>query len=72
MRSISARNPDTVAGTVHSFRFGAGGGSMTEISGPGGFALKMFTNIDKEISPGPPDIPKLIGILQQHGVSVAA
>jgi len=59
-------------GTVHSFRFGAGGGAMIEISGPGGFASKLFTTIDKEIPPGPPDIPKLIGILQQHGVTVAA
>ncbi|MBI5911779.1 MAG: cupin domain-containing protein [Betaproteobacteria bacterium] len=60
------------AGTVHSFRFSVGGGAMIEISGPGGFASKIFTNIDKEIPPGPPDIPKLIGILQQHGVTVAA
>ncbi|MCF8200080.1 MAG: cupin domain-containing protein [Sulfuritalea sp.] len=60
------------ADTVHSFRFGKNGGAMIEISGPGGSASKMFANIDKEILPGPPDIPKLIGILQQHGVSVAA
>ena len=60
------------AGTVHSFRFGAGGGAMIEISGPGGFASEMFTDIDKQIPPGPPDVPKLIGILQQHGVTVAA
>ncbi len=60
------------AGSVHSFRFGAGGGAMIEISGPGGFASKVFTDIDKEIPPGPPEIPKLIRILQQHGVTVAA
>lgn len=60
------------AGTVHGFRFGAGGGAMIEFTGQGGFATKMFTNIDKEVPPGPPDIPKLIGVLRQYGVTVAA
>ena len=43
-----------------------------EITGQGGSASKLFTNIDKEIPPGPPDIPKLIDVLKQCGVSVAA
>ena len=60
------------AGTVHGFRFGVGGGTLIEITGQGGSASKLFTNIDKEIPPGPPDIPKLIGVLKQCGVSVAA
>ena len=59
------------AGTVHGFRYRAGGGEMLEITGQGGCASKMFTAVDREIPPGPPDIPKLVGILKQNGVSVA-
>ena len=58
-------------GTVHGFRYGAGGGEILEITGQGGFASKMFTNIDQEISPGPPDIPKVVEILKKNGVTVA-
>ena len=59
------------AGTVHGFRFGAGGGTMIEITGQGGFASKMFTAIDKEINPDSPDIIKLIEILNQNGAAIA-
>ena len=59
-------------GTVHSFRYGASGGKTLEITGQGSFASKMFTNIDAEIPPGPPDIPKLMEILKKNGVTVAA
>jgi hypothetical protein len=31
----------------------------------------MFTAIDKEITPGPPDIPKVLEVLKQNGVTVA-
>ena len=60
------------AGTVHHFRFGAEGGKMIEITGKGGSATKLFTALDREIAPGPPDIPAVIGVLQRHGVNVAA
>jgi quercetin dioxygenase-like cupin family protein len=60
------------AGTVHAFRFGAGGGAMIEFSGAGGAATRMFTQLAQEVPPGPPDVPKLVAILQNHGVSVAA
>lgn len=59
-------------GTVHHFRFGAEGGKMIEITGKGGSATKLFTALDREIAPGPPDIPAVIGVLQRHGVNVAA
>ena len=59
------------AGTVHSFRFAAGGGNMLEITGAGGGATRMFENVAKNVPPGPPDVPKLIALLGQHGVSVA-
>jgi quercetin dioxygenase-like cupin family protein len=59
------------AGTVHRFRFGAGGGEMISIAGANGRASQLFRDIDKEIPPGPPDIPKLIAVAQQNGVKVA-
>lgn len=59
------------AGTVHAFRFGPGGGRMLEVAGPGAQATAMFACLNREIPPGPPDIPKVVGILQDHGVSVA-
>jgi hypothetical protein len=60
------------AGTIHGFRYGAGGGEMLEFTGQGGFATQMFTDINKEIPPGPPDIPKVLAVLKQNGVTVAA
>ncbi len=60
------------AGTVHGYRFGAGGGRLFELSGNGGHATRMFANVSKAIPPGPPDIPNLIGVLLRNGVTVAA
>jgi quercetin dioxygenase-like cupin family protein len=60
------------AGTVHGFRYGAGGGEMLELTGQGGFATQMFAALSKEIPPGPPDIPKVLEVLKQNGVTVAA
>jgi quercetin dioxygenase-like cupin family protein len=59
------------AGTVHSFRFGAGGGEMISVTDARSRASQLFTNIDKEIAPGPPDVPKLIAVAHQNGVKVA-
>ena len=60
------------AGTVHGFRYGAGGGQMLELTSQGGFATQMFTAVHQEIPPGPPDIPKVLGVLARNGVTVAA
>jgi quercetin dioxygenase-like cupin family protein len=57
-------------GTVHGFRYGRSGGQMLEITGVGALAAQMFTAIDKEIPPGPPDIPKLLDVLSRNGVTV--
>lgn len=59
------------AGTVHGFRYGAGGGEMFELTGQGSRATQMFTAISKEVPPGPPDIPKALEVLKQNGVTVA-
>src|SRR5688572_4028683 len=60
------------AGTVHSFRFCAGGGRMLEVSGKGGRATRMFRNVSEAFPSGSPDIPKLLDVLGQNGVTVAA
>jgi quercetin dioxygenase-like cupin family protein len=58
------------AGTVHAFCFGPGGGEMFEITGKRSNAIAMFTALDREILPGPPDLTKAIEVLAENGVSV--
>lgn len=60
------------ARTVHGFHFGERGGEMLEMSGQGGFATQMFTAVSNVIPPGPPNIPKLVEVLNQNGVTVSA
>jgi quercetin dioxygenase-like cupin family protein len=60
------------AGTVHGYRFCAGGGQMLEITGKGGCAVEMFTNVSKEVAPGQPDLTNLLEVLSDNGVTVAA
>jgi quercetin dioxygenase-like cupin family protein len=59
-------------GTVHGFRYGRGGGQMLEITGQGALAAQMFTAFDKEVPPGPLDIPKAVEVLKRNGVTVVA
>lgn len=56
-------------GTVHAFTFGPGGGRMLEITGPDAQAAPFFTAIDREIPPGPPDLPRLLQLADRHGVA---
>ena len=58
------------AGTVHAFSYGPGGGEMLEITGRQSNAVPMFTALDREIPPGPPDVAKVIQVLGEHGVNV--
>src|SRR5262250_1074667 len=58
------------AGTVHAFRYGPGGGEILEITGKRSHAIPMFTALDHEIPPGPPDLAKVIRVLDEHGVKV--
>src|SRR4030095_15336175 len=60
------------AGTVHSFRYLADGCDVLEITGQGGIATQMFTAVSREIPPGPPEIPQLLEVLKQNGVTVQA
>jgi quercetin dioxygenase-like cupin family protein len=57
------------AGTVHAFSFGPGGGEMLEITGAGSKAIQMFSALDREIPPGPPDIPKVVQVAGKYGLT---
>ncbi len=58
-------------GTVHAFSYGPGGGEMLEITaGRNSKAVQMFTAVDRQIPAGPPDVPKVIQVLGEHGVKV--
>ena len=60
------------ANTVHSFRYLVDGCDVLEFTGQGGMATKVFKTIDKEIPPGPPEIPALLAVLKRNGVTVSA
>lgn len=55
-------------GTIHSFSFGPGGGEMLEMTGAGSKAVRLFSALDREIPPGPPDIAKVIQVVGKFGV----
>ncbi|MEM5314726.1 cupin domain-containing protein [Paraburkholderia sp. JHI869] len=58
------------AGAVHSFTMGADGCEMLSVTGHTGTASSLFTMIDAEVPPGPPDIPKLLEIAAKCNVHV--
>lgn len=53
------------AGTVHSFRFGEGGGQMFNI-GSREALEPLFEHLDREISPASPDLKRLVAISAEH------
>lgn len=57
-------------GTVHAFQFGPGGGEMLEITGAGGRATQMFTDIANTVDAQSPDMGKVVAALQNNGVTV--
>jgi quercetin dioxygenase-like cupin family protein len=58
------------AGTVHSFRYLVDSCDVLEFTGQGGTATQMFAAVSQAIPPGPPDIPTLLGVLKENGVTV--
>jgi quercetin dioxygenase-like cupin family protein len=58
------------AGTVHAFSFGPDGGEMLEITGGKSRAIEMFSALDREIPPGPPDVAKVVQVAGNYGLSV--
>ena len=57
------------AGTVHAFSFGPDGGEMLEVTGAGSNAIQMFSALDREIPPGPLDVPKVVQVAGEYGVA---
>ena len=71
------------ARALHGYRFGSGGGRMFEVSGrfaadsavengEGRSATRMFTNVARDAPDGTADIPKLLRVLLDSGVTIAA
>jgi len=56
-------------GTTHWFRFGPGGGEMLSMT-PREGAAEFFRDIDRNISPQDPDLARLIGIAESHGLKI--
>lgn len=56
------------AGTVHAFSYGPGGGEMLEVTGRESKAVQMFSALDREIPPGPPNVPKVVQVAGEYGV----
>ncbi len=56
------------AGTVHAFSFGEGGGEMLEVTTSNSKAISMFSALDREIPPGPPDVSKVIEVAGEYDV----
>ncbi|MGR8920294.1 MAG: cupin domain-containing protein [Gammaproteobacteria bacterium] len=57
--------------TVHGFSYGAGGGSMLELTSSDGHAAELFTEVDARIDAAAPDIPQTLAILESNGVTIA-
>jgi quercetin dioxygenase-like cupin family protein len=58
-------------GTVHAFRYGAGGAELLGVTGASSNASKLFTSIDEEIAADAPEIPKVVAVLERHGATLA-
>lgn len=58
------------AGSTHWFRFGKGGGEMISMTSREA-ASRMFTDMDREISPDNPDLDKLLEIGKRYGLGVS-
>jgi quercetin dioxygenase-like cupin family protein len=56
------------AGTVHGFSYGPGGGEMLEMTGMQSKAIPLFTALDREIPPGPPDVAKIVQVASGYDV----
>ncbi|WP_233872859.1 cupin domain-containing protein [Paraburkholderia adhaesiva] len=59
-------------GSVHSFTMGVDGCEMLSVSGPISEAAALFTTIDAEVPPGPPDVAKLVEIATKYNVHLGA
>ncbi len=66
--------PGTLAyvpgGTIHSFKYGPGGGEMLEITGERSRAVGMFTDLSQEIPAGAPDKEKIVAVMGRNGATI--
>jgi quercetin dioxygenase-like cupin family protein len=58
------------AGTVHSFSYLVDGCDVLEVTGQGGTATQMFTALNRESASGSTEMPRVIEVLKQNGVTV--
>lgn len=58
------------AGTVHWFRFAAGGGEMISMTSRLG-ASRMFQDMARELEPVNPDLAKLTEVGARHGLKIS-
>lgn len=56
------------AGTVHWFRCGNEGALMLSVTSRKG-ASDVFTALDREVPPGPLDVPKILEVISANGVT---
>jgi hypothetical protein len=42
---------------------------MLEVTGGGSRAIEMFSALDREIPPGPLDVPKVVQVAGRYGVA---
>lgn len=57
-------------GTIHAFQYGPEGGEMLEVTGTGSQAAQLFTALDAEIPPGPPDVENIVRVSAENGVTI--
>ena len=70
---VSLGTPGTLvhvpAQTTHWFRFGAGGGEMISMTSGKG-ASEFFTQVDREMPPGPPDLETLTRVATRNRLTI--
>jgi len=59
-------------GTVHAFRYGAGGAKVFEVTSPGSRAAEMFADFDAEMPDGEINLAKVVDIFDRHGIRLMA
>ncbi|HEY1447533.1 MAG TPA: cupin domain-containing protein [Caulobacteraceae bacterium] len=57
------------AGQTHWFRLGDEGAEMVSMTSRLG-ASEFFAEVDREVAPGPPDLPTLGRVADRHGIKI--
>jgi quercetin dioxygenase-like cupin family protein len=59
------------AGHTHWFRFGDKGAEMISVTSRLGASV-FFAEVDREVAPGPPDLPTLAAVAERHKINIGA